>query len=260
MHTPVSTYRLMGIGAVLLALASCGSSSTGGDAGPTASPATARADRDNGPQCQGEDSTDGLHVLRGGGFKLPDDSGVQYTDGQVEGTTLTATLRDGARYEPGQQQWTVEPGSEVTVSNHAYTVRQICTYRVVLEPKTAADKTAFSLPPTSTKPTGSAADGSLCFTTNREVLKTAAEGFPGQGETLALLNNGGVQRFPNGLSITVSHVDTAAGTTGLNGVCAAIPVAAYEDVRSGQTVEFAGVMFKISALTEEAVKLTRVIK
>ncbi|GGV77821.1 hypothetical protein GCM10010294_46030 [Streptomyces griseoloalbus] len=41
------------------------------------------------------------------------------------------------------------------------------------------------------------------------------------------------------------------------GDCAAVPVVAYEDVRVGDPVEFAGVPFKVSQITERAVRLTR---
>jgi hypothetical protein len=253
----VSRYRVAGSVLALLALAGCGSSSAGGGEEPTAAPATTQAARDKGPVCVGEAPADGLHVLRGGGFRLPGGTGVRYAGAHADGTTRTAILREGARHESGRREWTVEPGAEVTVSGHAYTVRQICSYRVVLEPRSAEDKAALAAAPTSMESAGGAADDALCFTTNRDVLAAAADGFPAEGEALSLVGNGGVQRFPTGLSLTVSYLDTDAGTAGIAANCAAIPVAAYEDVRVGDPVEFAGVPFEVSEITEQAVRLTR---
>ncbi|MFI8092397.1 hypothetical protein ACIF9R_29415 [Streptomyces sp. NPDC086080] len=261
MLRPVSRYRrTAGTVLALLALAGCGSSATGGGGGgkPTTTLGTTQAaSEDKGPVCVGEAPEDGVHVLRGGGFQLPGGGGVQYEDAAADGTTRTATLRDGAGYSSGQRQWTVGTGADVTVSGHTYTVRQICSYRVVLEPKAAEDKATLSARPKSMESAGGPADAPLCFTTNQDVRATAAAGFPSEGAELSLVANGGVQRFPTGLSITVSYVDTGTGTAGIAANCAAIPVASYKDVRVGDPVEFAGVLFKVSALTERAVTITR---
>lgn len=258
MHRPVSRYRIAGSALAVLTLAGCGSSSGGGGEEPTTDPATTQAAaKDKGPVCVGEAPQDGVHVLRGGGFQLPGGVGVQYTEAQADGTTRKATLREGDRYQSGQRQWTVEPGGQVTVSDRSYTVRQICSYRVVLEPKASADKAALAAAPKSMDAVGGPADAPLCFTTNPEVLAAAAAGFPAEGEELSLVGNGGIQRFPTGLSLTVSYLDTDEGTAGIAANCAAIPAAAYEDVRVGDPVEFAGVVFEVSDLTEKAVRITR---
>ncbi|MFE2050356.1 hypothetical protein ACFXAS_17835 [Streptomyces sp. NPDC059459] len=235
-----------------LTLAGCGSSSDSSGAG-----GTTPAARDKGPACVGTAPANGVHVLRGGGFALPGGGGVQYADASADGTRRTATLRDGSRYAPEQRQWKVSTGTDIEVGGHEYSVRQICSYRVVLEAKAAADRTALAATPTSLESRQGPADTGLCFTTNRTVLAIAAEGFPPRGDTLSLLDNGGVQRFPTGLSVTVSYVDTDTGTAGIAANCAAVPVAIYKDVRVGDTVEFAGVLFEVSGLTDEAVGLTR---
>ncbi|MFF7977643.1 hypothetical protein ACFZDK_00720 [Streptomyces sp. NPDC007901] len=260
-----STYGIAGtVTAALLALAlsGCGSSSdgTGGDGPTTAAPATTQAAaKDKGPVCVGKAAADGLHVLRGGGFRLPGggDGGVQYDSATADGTTRTATLREGASYADGQKQQVVKPGQTVTLAGHAYTVSQICSYRVVLEPQDAKDKAALAAAPTSLQSKGGAADDGLCFSTNPSVLAAAAKGFPAHGSTLSLLRNGGVKTFPTGLSITVSYVDTRTGTAGVGANCAGIPVAVYKDVRVGDTVEFAGVLFKVSELADGVVRMTR---
>ncbi|CAL9498290.1 hypothetical protein SUDANB1_03376 [Streptomyces sp. enrichment culture] len=257
MFSPASRYGIAGATLALWALTACGSSSGGGD-DPTTAPTTTRAAvKDKGPQCVGEAPADGVHVLRGGGFRLPGGGGVQYAAASADGTSRTATLRDGVGYGAGQRQWTVKPGSPLTVSGHAYTVRQVCSYRVVLEPQDAKDKAALAAAPESMEFAGGAADNPLCFTTNRAVGAATARSFPGEGQTLSLLANGGVKQLPTGLSLTVSYIDTAAGTAGLGANCAGIPVAQYKDVRADDTVEFAGVQFKVSGLTEQAVRLTR---
>ncbi|MFE1150078.1 hypothetical protein ACFW42_23600 [Streptomyces albidoflavus] len=241
----------------LLALAGCGSSpDTGGKGdGDTGKPTPAA--RDKGPACVGEDPGSTVHVLRGGGFKLPGGGGVQYADATADGTKRTATLRAGATYASGQEEWKVTPGTEVALSGHAYTVRQVCAHRVTLEPESAEARTALAAAPASLEPRQGAADDTLCFTTNPTVLKAAAQGFPAQGDTLSLLANGGVQRFPTGLSVTVAYVHPDTATAGLDANCATVPVAGYEDVRAGDTVEFAGVEFKVAGLTDKAVRLTR---
>ncbi|MFJ6563433.1 hypothetical protein ACIQMV_26925 [Streptomyces sp. NPDC091412] len=76
----------------------------------------------------------------------------------------------------------------------------------------------------------------------------------------SLLNNSGAQRFPAGLSFTVSYVDTAAGTAGIGANCAAMPIAVYKDVRVGDTVEFAGVMFEMPDLAKKGVWLRQASK
>ncbi|EFL34084.1 predicted protein [Streptomyces viridochromogenes DSM 40736] len=257
MFSPASKYGIAGATLALWALTACGSSSGSGGDDPTTAPATRQAAEDKGPQCVGVAAADGVHVLRGGGFRLPGGGGVQYAGAAADGTSRTATLRDGARYGSGQQQWTVKPGSPVTVSGHAYTVRQVCSYRVVLEPKDAKEKAALAAAPESMKFAGGSADNALCFTTNRAVLAAAAKSFPAKGQTLSLLDNGGVKQLPTGPSLTVSYIDTTAGTAGLGANCAGVPVALYKDVRVGDTVELAGVLFKVSGLTEQAVRLTR---
>lgn len=258
MHRPVSRYRVAGSALALLTLAGCGSSSGGGGDKPTTAPSsTQAAAKEKGPVCVGETQRDGLHVLRGGGFQLPGGGGMQYAEAQADGTTRKAILREGAQYKSGQRQWTVEPGAQVTVSGHVYAVRQICSYRVVLEPEAAEDRAALATAPKTMKSAGGSADAPLCFTINPDVLAAAAAGFPAKGKELSLVGNGGVQRFPTGLSLTVSYLDTEAGTAGIAANCAAILVASYEDVRVGDPVQFAGVMFKVSALTEEAVRITR---
>ncbi|MGW1727380.1 hypothetical protein ACWCQK_31240 [Streptomyces sp. NPDC002306] len=250
----MSRYGVTGVAVVLLALSGCDSPSGGGGDDPSRAQAAAK---DKGPVCVGSAPADGVHVLRGGGFRLPGGEGVRYVAADADGTSRTATLDDGAVYTSGGRRWTVRPGVDLTVSGHGYTVRQVCSYRVVLEPKSAEDGAALAAAPPSLKATGGAADAGLCFTTNRSVLDAAADGFPAEDETLSVLDNGGVQRFPTGWSLTVSYVDPATGTAGIGANCAAVGVAAYQDVRVGDPVEFAGVLFKVSGLTEEAVRLKR---
>jgi hypothetical protein len=205
----------------------------------------------------GTAASDGLHVLRGGGYRLPGGGGVQYDSATADGTTRTATLHEGASYADGQKQQSVRAGQRITISGHAYTVSQICSYRVVLEPRNAKDRATAAAAPKSLKQKGGEADNALCFSTNTSVLSAASKGFPAKGATLALQRNGGVQTFPTGLSITVSYVDTRTGTAGFGANCAAIPVAVYKDVRVGDTVEFAAVQFKVSELADGVVRLTR---
>jgi hypothetical protein len=245
--------------AVLLALAGCGSSS-GGDspATPTGSPATATgsAAHDAGPVCVGTAPAGGVHVSLGGGFELPG-GGVQYTGASADGTTRTATLRDGAAYADGQQTRTAESGAQVSFGGHAYAVREICSYRVVLEPLDASVRTALAAAPASLKSKGSAADDKLCFSTNSSVRAAVSAGFPPKGSDWTLPVNGGLHVLPTGLSVAATSVDTGAGTAVLGASCAGIAVASYKDAAAGDTVEFGGVTFKVTAVRQTAVTLTR---
>ncbi|MFE0672609.1 hypothetical protein [Streptomyces sp. NPDC058867] len=182
---------------------------------------------------------------------------MQYTTATADGTTRTATLRDGAKYDDGQKQRAVKAGQRITVTGHTYTVSQICSYRVVLEPDDAEAEAALAEAPETLDSTGGEADNGLCFSTNPSLLAAASEGFPAKGDTLSVLDNGGAWGLPTGWSITVSYIDTDTQTAGFGANCAAIPVADYKDVRVGDTVEFAHVLFKVSELTDEAVRLTR---
>lgn len=252
-----------------LALAGCGSSSSGssdsdggqnsggqnGGGQPTTSVAEAH---DKGPACVGSVPADGgVHVLRGGGFQLPGGGGVQYAAATADGTTRTATLRDGARYQDGQTSQKVVAGGQLTVSGHSYTVSQICSYRVVLEPKDAKARTALAAAPAKMKAVGGAADSGLCFTTNAAVRTAAANGFPAKGATWSLANNSGRQMLPTGLSVALYSVDSGSGTAVIGANCAAIPVASYKDAAVGDTLEFGGVTFKVASLSHSAVVLNR---
>lgn len=247
-----------------LALAGCGSSSSGssdsdgGQTGkPTATTAVA-AVHDKGPACVGSVPADGgVHVLRGGGYRLPGGGGVQYAAATADGTTRTATLRDGASYQDGQTSQKVVAGGQLQVSGHNYTVSQICSYRVVLEPKDAAARTALAAAPATMKASGGAADSGLCFSTNAAVRTAAAHGFPPKGATWSLSNNSGRQPLPTGLSVALYSVDTGSGTAVIGANCAAIPVASYKDAAVGDTLEFGGVTFKVASLSQSAVVLTR---
>lgn len=252
MAKPVINRYVIASAAVLFALSGCGTSDEGSDGDS----ATAPPARDKGPLCVGEAGAEGLHVLRGGGFRLPGGGGLQYAEAHADGKTRSATVRDGARYEAGQKQQTVTPGQRITISGHDYAVGQICAYRVVLEPQDQKARAAVAAAPDSLKPEGGPADDGLCFSTNRSVLAAASKGFPPEGGTQSLLDNGGVWNSPTGLSITV-RVGSDAQTGGISASCAGIKVAGYEDVRVGDTIELAGVLFEVSELSDDVVRMKR---
>ncbi|MEV0183980.1 hypothetical protein AB0I54_32555 [Streptomyces sp. NPDC050625] len=66
-----------------------------------------------------------------------------------------------------------------------------------------------------------------------------------------------MKSFSTGLSITISYIDTDTQTAGFGANCAAIPAAVYKDVRVGDTVEFAGVLFTVSDLSDDVVRMKR---
>ncbi|MFD5475917.1 hypothetical protein [Streptomyces hawaiiensis] len=100
------------------------------------------------------------------------------------------------------------------------------------------------------------ADDGLCFSTNRSVLAVASKGFPPKGETQSLLDNSSVWTSPTGLSIT-AHVGSHAQTGRISASCAGVKVAGYEDVRVGDTVEIANVLFQVSELSDDDVRIKR---
>ncbi|MFJ2818779.1 hypothetical protein [Streptomyces sp. NPDC087294] len=264
MGSPASRYAIAGAAAALLVVSGCSASSNGGAGGGGSSPtptstatASQAAARDKGPVCVGAAGADGVHVLRGGGFRLPGGGGVRYDAATADGRARTAILRDGARYAAGQKEWTVRAGQRITVSGHAYTVSQICSYRVVLQPQDTKAKAALAAAPNSLESKGGTADNALCFTTAPSVRAAAAKGFPAKGHTLSLLDNSTVTPFPTGLSLTVSYLDTTTHTAGINANCAATPVALYKNLHTGDTLELAGVLFTLTHLTDKAVQLTR---
>lgn len=122
--------------AAVVLLSGCGSDGGSGDKHPTAPSSSASPApelRDAAPVCDGTADPHALRVLSGGGARLPG-GGVQYISSHTEGTSRSATLREGAKYAGGQRQKAARPGGTVSLSGHAYTVEQVCSYRVLLKP------------------------------------------------------------------------------------------------------------------------------
>ncbi|MET7936469.1 hypothetical protein [Streptomyces sp. NPDC005322] len=106
--------------------------------------------------------------------------------GTATAGTRTASLREGATYQVGQNTRTVKPSQETTLPGHVYMVSKICSYRVVLEPKDAKDRAKAAAAPKSLEPVGGPADDALCCTTNPTVRAAASEGFPPKGNDWVL--------------------------------------------------------------------------
>lgn len=214
---------------------------------------------DKGPLCVGTAPADGLHVLRGGAYPLPGGSGVRYTVARADGTTRTATLTEGLTPDAGGAAHTVRPGQTLTVRGHAYAVDQICAYRVVLEPRGAADRAAAAARPASLKAGADPADQRrLCFSTDPAVRAANAAALPPAGAPLRILTSGPT-RLATGISIAAYDVDPSTGTARFGAVCSdgGTPESMYEDVRAGDTVEVAGALFTVAPLTTDVITLTR---
>ncbi|WP_405779530.1 hypothetical protein [Streptomyces sp. NBC_00859] len=95
--------------------------------------------RDAAPICDGAADPDALEVLFGGGAQLPGGGGIQYVSSHSDGASRSATLREGAKYADGQRKRLTRPGDTVDLAGHAYTVEQVCTYRVLLKPVKSGD-------------------------------------------------------------------------------------------------------------------------
>ncbi|MFI0942569.1 hypothetical protein [Streptomyces sp. NPDC021020] len=252
---------LGGLAAVALAAAL---TACGGGGGKKADPAPPP---DRGPVCSGTAPADGLHVLRGGSVPLPDGSGLfvafpgSPAGTTADGTTRTATLTVAEPpVGPTQQTVKVRPGGEVTLRGHAYTVAQICTYRVVLLPRAAADRTAAAAKPAALTSVAAGKDQTalraLCFSTDPAARAARTADLPAPGRPLVL----GVHRPHDtaaGLMAVATYADPAGGTAGLDVYCAGTTVAKYLALRAGDTVEIGGVLLSVGPLTSgTAVTLT----
>ncbi|WP_031523953.1 hypothetical protein [Streptomyces sp. NRRL F-5123] len=245
--------------ALATALTACGG---GGGKARTLPPSP-----DRGPVCSGTAPADGLHVLRGGSVPLPDGSGMSVefpatpagTTG--DGATRTATLTVAEPPAgPARQTAKVRPGAGVTLRGHAYTVAQICAYRVVLVPRAAADRAAAAAKPAVLTSVAAGKDQAalraLCFSTDPAARAARTADLPAPGRPLVL----GVHRPHDtaaGLMAVATYADPAGGTAGLDVYCAGTTAAKYLALRPGDTVEIGGVLLTVGPLTSgTAVTLT----
>ncbi|MFH8365854.1 DUF6406 domain-containing protein [Streptomyces sp. NPDC018031] len=209
--------------------ASSPSSSSSSSSSPASSPAREPAPpRDKGPRCDGEDTSSGLRVLRGGAARLPGGGALMYREARADGTSREAVLAEGET--PAQAQdgrsWTVRSGGRLTVGGRPYTVTQICAYRVVLTP---GGKPAKTTPPhqgddVNTWP--STVDGR--WRLRWHVPHT--------------------RRVGESLSVVVRTLRTDPARADISVVADGLTVASYEHLRPGDTVEIAGRLWRVSAV------------
>lgn len=216
------------VGCVLLA-AACGPSGT--KAAPSPSPSTTlpAPPADKGPECVGDSAAKGLHVLRGGAVQLPGGAGsVLYKEAQADGSSRTAVLTNGTGTGTawaGTETWPVTPGQTLTVGSGAYTVSQICTYRVVLTPK---DQNAVTQPPVPNAIDPNWPD----LNDGRLRLRWHVPNTDYRGAISAILKN---------VAADPARADIAV-VTGAGGG------ASYDDARVGDTLEFAGRLWKLTVI------------
>ncbi|MER0445456.1 hypothetical protein ABR738_12920 [Streptomyces sp. Edi4] len=218
-------------GCMLVLAAGCGGASGGVDASttpPPRSPAPAPP-ADKGPECEGAPAAKGLHVLRGGSETLPGGAGaVLYKEGGSDGTHRTATLTNGTgtgTASAGTESWPVRPGQSLTVKGKAFTVSQICTYRVVLTPK---DETTVNQSPVPNAVDPRWPD----LTDGRLRLRWHVPNTEQHGAISAVLHD--VDADPARAYIAVTS--RAGGG------------ASYQDARVGDTLEFAGRLWKLTVI------------
>ncbi|GHD31845.1 hypothetical protein GCM10010313_75730 [Streptomyces violarus] len=149
------------------------------------------------------------------------------------------------------------PGDDAELKKRAERLRECAREARALARKLGPylDNAHSSLYLDEKAPNAKKIDDALRFT-NRSVLAVAAKGFPPKGGTQSLLDNGGVWNSPTGLSVTV-RVGSDVQTGGISASCAGVKVAGYEDVRVGDTVELAGVVLRVSALSDDIVRMKR---
>ncbi|MFE9412887.1 hypothetical protein ACFYN0_29435 [Streptomyces sp. NPDC006704] len=218
------------VGCVLMVAAGCGGASGADASRPPTPPSRAPVPpADRGPECEGAPAADGLHVLRGGSAELPGGAGwVLYKEGGSDGTHRTATLTNGTgtgAASASTASWPVRPGQSLTVSGRAFTVSQICAYRVVLTPQ---DKAAPAPPPASP-----AADPDWpTLTDGRLRLRFHVPDTDEHGAISAVLED---------IAAGPDRADIAVMTRAGGG-------AAYPDARVGDTLEFAGRLWKLTVI------------
>ncbi|MFE9536884.1 hypothetical protein [Streptomyces sp. NPDC006691] len=220
-------------GCVLVLAAACGGASGGAHASDTATPPppsrSPAPPADKGPRCEGTPTAKGAHVLRGGSEVLPGGAGpVLYREGGSDGTHRTATLTNGTGMgaaQAGTESWPVRTGQALRVGGKAFTVSQICTYRVVLTPK---DGTAGA-----PRPVPNAVDPEWPpLTDGRLRLRWHVPNTEKHGLISVVLDD--VEADPDRASITIpSRVGGGAG---------------YADARVGDTLEFAGRLWKLNSI------------
>ncbi|MFI9235393.1 hypothetical protein [Streptomyces sp. NPDC053079] len=138
----------VGVCTLLVVVTGCGTAGAGSatsPASPTARIEAAPPPPDKGPLCDGDKDgspgIEGVRILRGGIARLPGGATVAYAEAHSDGTSRKAVLSEGVTPADRRdgQHWTVAPDEDLTVKGRAYTVRQICTYRVVLTPQSSDD-------------------------------------------------------------------------------------------------------------------------
>ncbi|MCX4549035.1 MULTISPECIES: hypothetical protein [unclassified Streptomyces] len=215
-------------GCVLLAVG-CGPSGK-----QAASPSSSRTSAtrpapavDKGPVCAGDRGAKGIHVLRGGSVQLPGGAGsVLYREARSDGSARTAVLTNGTgpgAAAAGTRDWTVKPGQALTVGRASFTVAQICTYRVVLTPK--GQKNVTSSPPPSSEATWPS------LTDGRFRLRWHIPNNEYSGQYSAV-----VTEINPGPRADIGIASRDGGD------------ASYPDARVGDTLEFAGRLWKVSAI------------
>ncbi|MGW6705294.1 hypothetical protein ACWGDE_10430 [Streptomyces sp. NPDC054956] len=228
----MKTVRITAAAGCVLLAAACGPSAAKAEHATTSpSPSAPRPvpAADKGPQCAGDPEAKGLHVLRGGYVQLPGGAGpVLYKEAQADGATRTAVLTNGtttgtAQAGQGTETWPVTPGQTLTVGGAAYTVSQICTYRVVLTPKD--QKNVTESPKPSSQPTWPTLNDGR-FRLRWHVPNTE---YGGQYSAV-------VTEINPGPVADISIVSRDAGG------------ASYPDSRVGDTLEFAGRLWKVTVI------------
>lgn len=145
-----------GVCTLLVVVMGCGTSGAGSATSPASPAARTEADPppppDRGPLCDGDKDggpgIEGTRILRGGIARFPGGTTVAYTQAYSDGASRKAVLAEGATPADRRdgQHWTVAPHEGLTVKGRTYTVLQICTYRVVLTPRSADDASPGSAP------------------------------------------------------------------------------------------------------------------
>lgn len=212
------------VGLTLLA-AACGTSK-GPVADRSESPTRDSAPpADKGPECDGDRTAKGLHVLRGASASLPGGAHVRYGEGHADGSKRTAVLSGADAAQTVRPHTvhphTVRPHEKVTLAGHPYTVAQICTYRVVL--------TAPGL--TTPTPQG---DHMAKWPTTHDGRWRLRWHVPDNG--------------PQQSGVVVTDIDSDPPRATISVSDSGKPGAWYQDVRPGATVEIVGKLWKVAAI------------
>ncbi|NGN68777.1 hypothetical protein G5C51_33410 [Streptomyces sp. A7024] len=147
--------------------------------------------------------------------------------------------KSGARRSVGLKE-------RVAYGGHAYQVTQICSYRVVLRPESAAERAKAAAEPVGKQ---------RCFTTNPEAREAARSRAAKYRDDWTLVDKSVVHRLPIEQGVVLRSIDSDAETAFITVQCGGVSVAEWEHAAVGDTLEIGGVEYDVAEVGDGSVRL-----